>query len=84
MGRWIKYGALLLLSSLFLVFGVHILIASYRLNDPFSFVMTFFASNLIILISGVGVAAFLIRLVQWHRSREKERKATSLPQRRDE
>jgi hypothetical protein len=79
MGQWIKYGALVILSAFFLVFGVHILVASYRLKDPFSFLMTFFASNLIILISGVGVAGFVIRLVQRHRSKGKERKATTLP-----
>ena len=84
MGHWIKYGALLILSSFFLVFGIHILVASYRLNDPFSFLMTFFASNLIILISGVGVAGFLIRLVQWPRSEERERKTMPRPSRRDE
>jgi len=79
MGHWIKYGALLILSSFFLAFGVHILVASYRLNDPFSFIMTFFASNLIILISGVGIAGFVVRLVQACRSRGKEKKATPLP-----
>ena len=79
MGQWIKYGALVVLSGFFLVFGVHLLIASYRLNDPFSFLMTFFASNLIILISAVGIAGFLIRLVQRTRSKGKETKTTTLP-----
>jgi len=79
MGQCIKYGALVLLSFFFLVFGVHILVAAYRLNDPLSFLMTFFASNLIILISGVGIVGFLIRLVQGYRSKGKEKKATTLP-----
>ena len=79
MGRWIKYGALLGLSLFFLVFGVHLLIASYRLNDPFAFIMSFFASNLIILISAVGVAGFLIRIVQGDRSKEKDNKTTTMP-----
>lgn len=79
MGQWIKYGALVVLSGFFLVFGVHLLIASYRLNDPFSFLMTFFASNLIILISAVGVAGFLIRLVQGYRSKGNENETTNMP-----
>ncbi len=42
---------LTLLSGAFLIFGIQVLVAAYGLNDPFSFVMTFFASNFIILIS---------------------------------
>lgn len=79
MDHWIKYGVLLILSGVFLVFGVHVLVAAYRLNDPFSFVLTFFASNLIILISGVGVAGFLIRLVQGYRNKGKENNPTTMP-----
>jgi hypothetical protein len=72
MGHRIMFGALVILSGLFMVFGVHVLVSAYRLNDPFSFLMTFFASNLIILISAVGVAGFLIRLVRGHRSEESQ------------
>ncbi len=46
----------------FLLFGVHVLVLAYRLEDPFFFVMTFFASNLIILISATIVAGLAIRL----------------------
>lgn len=72
LGEWIKYGAFLALSGLFLLFGVRLLAASYRLNDPFSFIMTFFASNLIILISAVGVIAFVIRMVRLYRGKDEE------------
>jgi hypothetical protein len=72
MGHRIKYAALFIVSILFLLFGVHILIAAYRLNDPFSFIMTFFASNFIILISGAGAAGFLIRLVKSNGNKESE------------
>jgi uncharacterized Tic20 family protein len=72
LGQWIKYGACLMVSALFLLFGIHLLAAAYRLNDPFSFVMTFFASNLIILISAVGVIAFVIRMVQLCRGKERD------------
>lgn len=72
LGRWLKYGALLTVSALFLVFGIRLLAAAYRLNDPFSFVMTFFASNLMILISAVGVIAFAIRMVRLYRGKEMD------------
>ena len=70
--QWMKYGALLVASALFLLFGVQLLAASYRLNDPFSFIMTFFASNFIILISAVGVIAFVIKMVDLYRGKDKE------------
>ncbi len=39
------------LAAFFLVFGIQLCRAAYKLSDPFYFLMTFFASNLIILIS---------------------------------
>lgn len=71
-GRGFTYGAFVVLSLFFVLFGVLILIASYSLKDPFAFLMTFFASNLIILISAVGAVAFVIRIVQLYRNMEKE------------
>ena len=52
----------------FLLFGIYLLIMSYRLTDPLSFIMTFFASNLMILISG----ALLLGLVLKFRKRKGE------------
>jgi hypothetical protein len=52
----------------FLLFGIYLLILSYRLTDPLSFIMTFFASNLMILISG----ALLLGLVLKFRKRKDE------------
>lgn len=59
---YLKYISIILISTLFLLFGVHLLIAAYHLTDPFSFVLTFFASNLIILISAALGLGFAIRL----------------------
>ena len=59
---WIRQGVLTLIFCFFLLFGVHVLIAAYHLKDPFSFVMTFFASNLIILISLALLAGFIYRM----------------------
>lgn len=70
--QWVKYGALLAASGFFLLFGVQLLAASYRLDDPFSFMMTFFASNFIILISAVGIIAFVIKMVDLYRGKDKE------------
>lgn len=55
---WLKQGICILLGCIFLAFGIHMLIAAYYLKDPFSFVMTFFASNLVILISATLLFIF--------------------------
>ncbi len=57
----IKYLALILLSGFFLIFGIQVLLAAYEMKDPFTFIMTFFASNFIILISATFVVVFAIR-----------------------
>jgi len=59
---WIKHILMVLLSCFFLMFGIHILIAAYQLNDPFSFILTFFASNFIILISAALIFVFIYRM----------------------
>ena len=45
------------------MFGIQILVAAYQLTDPFSFILTFFASNFMILISGALIAGFVCRIV---------------------
>jgi hypothetical protein len=68
---WIRQAVLALAGFFFLVFGIHVLIAAYRLDDPFSFVMCFFASNLIILISAVLAAGFISRMIRAVKSKPK-------------
>ncbi len=48
----------------FLMFGIHVLKAAYKLKDPGYFVMTFFASNFIILISATLLLGFVFRMVR--------------------
>ena len=60
---WIRQVILVLVGCFFLFFGIDILIAAYKLKDP-SFIMMFFASNLIILISATLVLGFIIRMVR--------------------
>jgi hypothetical protein len=67
---WAKQVLLSLTSCFFILFGIVLLIAAYRLEDPFSFVMTFFASNLIILISAALLAGFIYQMVARQKRRE--------------
>jgi len=60
---WIRYIFLFLLGAFFLLFGIHLLIAAYHLKDPAWFIMTFFASNLIILISAALMVGFVFRMI---------------------
>jgi hypothetical protein len=52
-----------MLSIFFLFVGISLCIASYNLNHPHQFILTFFASNLIILISVVVIVAVIIRII---------------------
>lgn len=61
-GWWLIQMVFLIASTAFLILGVMILVASYRMQDPFTFLMLFFASNFIILISGALVFVFLYRM----------------------
>lgn len=51
-GKHILIGAF---SVLFLLLGIDTLIAAYHLKNPHEFIMFFFASNLMILVSSVGI-----------------------------
>ena len=64
---WVKQIILIVLGGFYLYFGVHLLIASYQLNNPFHFLMTFFASNFIILISAALLIGFVYRMVVAYR-----------------
>jgi hypothetical protein len=60
---WAFHAVVILMSAFFLLFGIDLLAASYRLADPFFFIMTFFSSNLIILISAVLLVGFCWRMI---------------------
>jgi len=64
---WLRQVALVLLGAFFLYFGIHLLISAYDLNDPYMFIMTFFASNFIILISATLVIGFAYRMFTVYR-----------------
>lgn len=46
------------------LFGIDLLMGSYTLNDPFSFIMTFFAASFVLLISAALAVSFLIKMVR--------------------
>lgn len=58
----------------FLTFGVYLLISAYELNDPFSFILYLFASNLVILISATLVIGFIWNLFLLGRQKPKKKK----------
>ncbi len=62
---------LILIGTFFLYYGVQMLISSYDLKDPFIFIMTFFASNFIILISATLVFGFTYRIIMALRQSKK-------------
>jgi hypothetical protein len=69
---WVTQVSLALVAAFFIVFGIDLLLTAYRISDPFSFILTFFASNLIILISATLLLSFIVRMVaQMRKTREK-------------
>lgn len=59
---WGKHLAIAALTLFFFVEGVSILIGSYSSDNPLVFIMLFFSSSLIIMISAVGFLYPLIRI----------------------
>ncbi|MEE4357475.1 MAG: hypothetical protein V2I97_13510 [Desulfococcaceae bacterium] len=70
---WILNIVFTLMSLFFLAFGIEILIAAYHLRDPFSFIMCFFSSNFIILISLSLSIAFIWRMILCYRNLQTPR-----------
>lgn len=66
----VRQGIFIVIGGFFLFFGIHLLLAAYRLKDPGYFVLTFFASNLMILISAVLLLGFILQLLKAFRKGE--------------
>jgi hypothetical protein len=64
---WIRQIVLISVSAFFIYFGIRLLISAYEFNDPFTFLMTFFASNFIILISAALMIGFAYRMITVYR-----------------
>jgi hypothetical protein len=67
----IRQIGLILIGAFFLYYGIQLLISSYDLRDPFTFIMTFFAANFIILISATLIFGFAYRIVMAFRQSKK-------------
>ena len=61
---WVRQVLLISIGAFFLYYGIKLLISSYGLSDPYTFIMTFFASNFIILISATLIIGFAYRMVR--------------------
>ena len=59
---WFWQIILIMVSVFFMILGIQVFIYAYRLDDPFNFIMSFFASNLMILISLVLLVGFIYRM----------------------
>jgi hypothetical protein len=68
---WIRQILLICIGSFFLIFGVQLLFAAYRLDDPIEFILTFFSSNFIILISAALLIGFILRILSVVRNLRK-------------
>ena len=64
---WTTQVLCLLISLFFFVFGVDLIRGAYGLDDPFSFIMTFFAASFIILISLTLTLVFMIKMIRVYR-----------------
>jgi len=71
--KWTPHVVFTLIAIFFILFGIDLLYMAYQLNDPFSFVMTFFASNLIILISAALLLGFILKIVAGIKKERQER-----------
>jgi hypothetical protein len=64
---WTRQVVLILVGAFFLYYGIELLISSYKLKEPYTFLMTFFASNFIILISAALIFGFAYRMISVYR-----------------
>lgn len=70
---WATQIALSLVAIFFILFGINLLYMAFQIVEPFSFIMTFFASNFIILISATLLLSFVLKIVtNIKKSRGKE------------
>ena len=69
---WLRQVVLISVGAFFLYYGIQLLISSYGLKDPYTFIMTFFASNFIILISATLIIGFAYRMIRVYRLSKKD------------
>jgi hypothetical protein len=68
---WVRQFILILVGGFYLFFGIQLLVSAYQLDNPFTFILTFFASNFIILFSAALLVGFIWRVVVKFRHSER-------------
>jgi hypothetical protein len=68
---WAGQSLMGLFFLVFLVLGIDLCRASFHLKEPYQFILTFFASNLIILVSAALFAGVIVRMIGRVRSRKQ-------------
>jgi hypothetical protein len=68
---WIRQIILIGIAGFYLVLGIQLLVSAYQLNEPATFILTFYASNFMILFSGALLVGFIYRLVVTYRRSKK-------------
>jgi hypothetical protein len=69
---WTSQAALVIIAVFFLIFGIQLFIQAYHLEDPYFFILTFFSSNLIILISAAILLGLVLRMISVYRLMTKD------------
>ncbi|HOG15969.1 MAG TPA: hypothetical protein PLB96_01380 [Syntrophales bacterium] len=69
-GWWIKQILFGGVSLLFLLLGLNALWSAYQMQNPHEFIMLFFSSSLMILISAVGMIYPAVRIFACLRARK--------------
>ena len=59
---WISKLVIGIVSLFFLARGIDVLVHSYSLNNPAEFIMYFFSSSMLILVSAVGVIYSAVKI----------------------
>jgi hypothetical protein len=68
---WVGQSLMGLFFVSFLVLGIDLCRASFHLKEPYQFILTFFASNLIILVSAALLAGLIVRIIGRVRGRHE-------------
>ena len=66
---WVRDILIGVFSAFFLFWGITLLLSAYSMKNPLEFIMMFFASNFIVLVSASGVLFASLRL--WRLCKEK-------------
>ena len=64
---WLRQIVLTLGACFFLLFGILVLISAFGMADPLLFILTFFSSTLMILISAAILAGLVYRMISSRR-----------------